>query len=481
MITRLHPLTARVGLFAVAHAAYWEQFPGLYESLCGYHNQLRRKLEGFGVTVVDYGIIDSNILAYETAAKMRADGLDLLFCNMITYATSSVFAPIVRDSGLPVVLVALQPRAHLDYSQANTFMQLENDSICSVPEFTGVALRLGRRVSDVVIGMLKEDPRADAELADWCAVARVLHDLRGARFGLMGHVLDTMYDMQTDPTAICAAFGVHVQPLEIGALEQTYAAVTAQEIAQREALILQEFDTPDPKSDPLTTKLTQADLTAAAHTSVALDHFVQQYRLSGFAYYYEGLNGSIQRKIAQTLIVGNSLLNGQGIPMCGEFDLKTCVGMFLMDRLDIGGSFAEFHPFDFSDNCILVGHDGPHHIRIADGRPVLRSLTKYHGKPGHGASVEFKIREGDITILGVTQTADGRIKLITAEGESRKGAIPPTGNTNTRGHFGADIRTFLHNWVMEGPTHHFAVGIGHRAATIAKLADVLGLECTIVK
>ena len=58
---------------------------------------------------------------------------------------------------------------------------------------------------------------------------------------------------------------------------------------------------------------------------------------------------------------------------------------------------------------------------------MLRSLTSYHGKPGSGASVEFKIREGPITLLGITQDAGGQYRMIVAEGESRHGAIPPTG------------------------------------------------------
>ena len=167
--------------------------------------------------------------------------------------------------------------------------------------------------------------------------------------------------------------------------------------------------------------------------------------------------------------------------MCGEFDIKTCIAMLIMDRLGIGGSFAEFHPFDFEAGCILVGHDGPHHLAIAEGKPILRSLKKYHGKPGHGASVEFKLKEGPITMLGITQTADGKFKFVIGEGESQHGPIPPTGNTNTRGVFQPDVKTFIKKWVMEGPTHHYALGLGHKAETIKKIADVLGIEVVIVK
>ncbi len=129
---------------------------------------------------------------------------------------------------------------------------------------------------------------------------------------------------------------------------------------------------------------------------------------------------------------------------------------------------------------MLVGHDGPHHINIADGKPVLRSLLKYHGKPGSGASVEFKIKEGPITMLSIGVTADGRFKFVVAEGESVRGPIPPTGNTNTRGFFKPDVRTFLKRWVAEGPTHHFALGIGHRAESLRRIAEILDVPCAVV-
>ncbi len=83
----------------------------------------------------------SSEMAYATSSRLQSDQPDIIFCNMITYATSSVFAPIIREASCPVVLLALQPLSHLDYTRANTFMQLENDNICSVPEFTGVAIR----------------------------------------------------------------------------------------------------------------------------------------------------------------------------------------------------------------------------------------------------------------------------------------------------------------------------------------------------
>ncbi len=481
MIQRKKERTAKIGVFAVAHNTYFDQFEGLYENLMGYHKDFLDIVSQNQVEIVDFGIVDTSEKAYEVAEKMQAANVDLMFCNMITYATSSVFAPIIREVNRPMVLVALQPRSALDYTKANTFMQLENDNICSVPEFTGVAIRLGKKIDDCIIGTLYNDEDAKKDIAKWCNIAKALHALRGARMGLMGHTMEAMYDMHADPTAISAAFGLHVPLLEIDDMIALYNEVTEEEIAAKIKVIDEEFDMPDPKSDPITTKLTDADKYDAAKSAVALDKFVEKYNLSGLAYYYEGQPDTLHRKVATTLIVGNSILNAQGIPMCGEYDIKTCIAMLIMDSLDIGGSFAEFHPFDFSEDFILVGHDGPHHLKIAQGKPVLRSLKKYHGKPGKGASVEFKIKEGPITMLGITTGANGNIKFVIGEGESKQGPIPPTGNTNTRGFFAPDTKTFVKKWVMEGPTHHYALGIGHHADEIKQIADVLGLEAVIVR
>ncbi len=481
MIERKNKRCAKIATFMVSHAIYNEQFPGLYDNFYKYHNDFMELVKSNDVEVCDFGMVDSNERGYQVADMISGSGADLIMCNMITYATSSVFAPIIRNCNIPMILVALQPRCGLDYSKASTFMQLENDNICSVPEFVGVANRLGKKIHDVIIGTLYNDKQAENELAEWCDIAKVLHSLKGARIGLMGHTLESMYDMHADPTAVSSAFGVHVPLLEIDNVIELYNTVTEEEIQAKIEIIDREFDMPEPVSDPVTSKLTDADKYQAAKSAVALDKFVEKYNLTGLAYYYEGIEGSLSRTVATTFIVGNSILNAQGIPMCGEFDVKTCIAMLIMDRLNIGGSFAEFHPFDFNEDFILVGHDGPHHLAIADGKPVLRSLKKYHGKPGSGASVEFKIKEGPITMLGITQTFDGKFKFVVGEGISKKGPIPPTGNTNTRGFFEPTTKEFIKKWVMEGPTHHYALGVGNKAQTIKKIADILDIPCVIVK
>ncbi len=481
-LERRKPLNANIGVVGVALDTYWEQFDGLYEAMQAKMNTFRAKLAKPWVTVSDFGIVDNAENAYAVVPKLKAADLDLLFVDMVTYATSATFGILARELEIPIVLVVLQPLEALDYANATTFIQLCNDDYCAVPEFTGVAVRMGRPVPPVILGMRENDLAVDAEISMWCSIANVLHDLRRARVGHMGHVLEAMLDMHTDPTAITAAFGCHVVQCEPDEVMRHYRPLTgdtAEVIAMKER-ILDFFETPDPVSDPLTQKLTDDDLCKAARAGVALERFVETKQLDGLAYYYEAEASSPMRDLVTNFIVGNSLLTAAGFPMCGEFDIKTCIAMLIFDRLGIGGSFAEFHPIDFSRDTVLIGHDGPHHLNIAEGKPVIRSLKKYHGKPGSGAGVEFNIKVGPITMLSIGVKADGKFKFIIAEGESMEGPIPPTGNTNTHGKFAPDVRTFLRRWAGEGPTHHFALGVGHHADALSRIAECLNIEAAII-
>ena len=470
----------RIGVFGVGYDKYWEQFAGLYDEMLQKQEQFIRKIPLSEIDVIEFGVNDSQRKAYDIVKQLESANLDMIFCDMLTYATSGTFGIIIKTLNIPIVLVVLQPLKALDYSNGSTYMQLMNDDFCAVPEFAGVAIRMGKKVPEVIIGTLDDDHEVDQQIDEFCRIARVLHDLKNAHLGHLGHPLNAMLDMHTDATMLTSYFGSHIVQCEANQMMTSFAQVTEEEIAVAEKHILDFFDTPEPVSDPISMKLTAEDLRIAAKVSVALENFIKTNDLDGLAYYYDGPDDSELRKVMSNLIVGNSLLTAKHIPMCGESDLKTLIALFIFDRLGIGGSFAEFHPIDFKEGFVLVGHDGPHNISIAEGKPVLRSLKTYHGKPGNGAGVEFKIKEGPITMLSISSTYDGKFKFIIAEGESVSGPIPPTGNTNTRGFFKPDIKTFLKRWVNEGPTHHFALGIGHHAATIEKIAHYLNIEAKTI-
>jgi len=125
---------------------------------------------------------------------------------------------------------------------------------------------------------------------------------------------------------------------------------------------------------------------------------------------------------------------------------------------------------------VLMGHDGPGHIRIAQGKTKVRPLRVYHGKVGRGLSVEMSVKHGPVTVLAVVQSGERKLKLLVAEGESVPGPTLEIGNTNSRYRFPIGARAYVTRWSGHGPAHHCAVGVGHVASKIAKLGSLLDME-----
>jgi L-arabinose isomerase len=226
--------------------------------------------------------------------------------------------------------------------------------------------------------------------------------------------------------------------------------------------------------------VSQADLDWGARVAAGLDRLTADFGLDGLTYYYRGLDGNEYERIAAGMILGNTLLTARGTPASGEGDLKTCLAMLALDRLGAGGSYTEFYSMDFKDGFVLMGHDGPGHIAITDAKPILRGLGLYHGKRGHGVSVEFKVRTGPVTILGLTQTASGALQWLIAEGESLPGPILRIGNTNSRLRFSFGPAQFVTRWCEQGATHHCALGVGHQRSRAEKIAAIMGSPIVLI-
>jgi L-arabinose isomerase len=467
--------TCRVGLFGIGLDTYWPQFPGLKARLQKYLSQVERKLARPRIEIVNLGLVDSPQKAFEAGHKFRQADVDLIFLHVTTYALSSTVLPVVQRAKVPVIILNLAPTAAIDYEKFNklgnrtamTGDWLAHCGACPVPEIANVFSRAGIDFHQVT-GMLHDDPVCWNEVDAWIEAARVAHTMFHNRLGLMGHYYGGMLDIATDTTLQCATFGGHIEILEVDELATLCCKVSVRQTEERVAHFRKIFDV---QSD-----CSQSELDRAAKTSVALDFLVKKHDLGSLAYFYNGTGIVENGDVISSIILGNSLLTARGIPVAGEYEVKNAQAMKIMDTFGAGGSFTEYYAMDFKDDVVLMGHDGPGHIAIAQGKTKVRPLDVYHGKVGRGLSVEMSVKHGPVTLLSVVETKDGKLKLLVAEGESVAGPILEIGNTNSRYKFPIGARQFVNDWNAHGPAHHCAVGVGHIAEKIDKLGKLLGME-----
>ncbi|MEC3977513.1 L-fucose/L-arabinose isomerase family protein [Amycolatopsis sp. H20-H5] len=460
----------KVGLVAGGLGAYWPQFPGLLPQLRRSAARVAERMGQSGCEVVDVGFISDAREGAVAAAKLHAAGCDLIVAYLTTYLTASMLVPIAQRGGAPVLLLNLQPTEAMDHATFDTGAWLAYCGACPLPELVSTFRRCGIETRSVS-GYL-EEPAAWEKIGRWVRAAGVRGALRHGRHGLLGHLYPGMLDVSTDLTLVPAQLGGHVEVLEIDDLRVRTEQVTETETTARVALAREVFQ--------VDASVDEGDLRWGATVSVALDRLVDDFGLDSLAYYHRGLDGETHERVGAGLILGASLLTARGIPAAGEYELRTSLAMLIMDRLGGGGSFTELQALNFHDNVVEMGHDGPAHLAISDGKPLLRGLGVYHGKRGWGVSVEFDVRHGDVTTFGLGQDRDGGFRLIASQGRVVGGPLLRIGNTTSRVDFGCHPGEWTDAWSSSGVGHHWALGTGHRGAELAAVAELCGLPFVLV-
>jgi L-arabinose isomerase len=465
----------RVGLYGIGLEAYWAQFSGLKDRLVAYLDVVAARLQRPDVEVINLGLIDTPPGALDAGHRFRREDVDLIFLYATTYALSSTVLPVVQRARVPVIVLNLQPAAAIDYPSFNRMSDrtamtgewLAHCGACPVPEIANVFRRAGVEFHQVT-GMLHDDPVCWNEVDAWIDAARVAGIMFHNRLGLMGHYYGGMLDIYSDLTQHCATFGGHIEIVEVDELAAIRRNVTADEIRCRVAHFRDVFD--------VLPECAASELERAARTSIALDRLVDRHDLGSLAYYYMGVGVEENEEAISSIILGNSLLTARGIPVAGEYEVKNVQAMKILDSLGVGGSFTEYYAMDYADDVVLMGHDGPGHVGIAEGKTKVRPLQVYHGKVGRGLSVEMSVKHGPVTLLSVVENGTGTLSLLVGEGKSVPGPIMEIGNTNSRYRFAMGARQFVNAWNGYGPAHHCAVGVSHVAGKIEKLGKLLRID-----
>lgn len=489
----------KIGLYSCGNAPYWAQFSGLKERLEGYGRFIESKIKSeCGVTVCNFGMVDSYEKGAEAGEYFNREGVSLIFCHVATYSPSVNVLPVHKKCGVKTILLNLQPCVRVNYEKTDTGEWLAHCNACAVPEICNALDRCGIDY-EIVNGLLgqtstpdislteentadrKEAVRAWAEISEWVKAAKTVGTLDGCKFGFLGNYYNGMLDMYSDLTVLSDAFSIEIAILEMCDVKHEYDGVTSEEIEKTTDKIKSIFDTSGRRSYAAEiSEPTDADIEKAAKVACAQFRLVEEFNLDALAYYYHGRDGGEYETLQSGFITGCSLLTAEGVPCAGEADIKTAIAMKICDVAGVGGSFCEIVTTDYDKGTIIVGHDGPFHIAISDGKPQLRGMSVYHGKRGSGVSVETKVISGEVTTLGVRQTCDGKVRMIISRGVATDDEIMRIGNTQTHVKFSLDPDAYMDEWFKAAPTHHFALSVGDNVGLFVKIAKLLKIGYDII-
>ena len=465
---------AKVAVFSIALGAYLPQFPELVPEFEQQYADFVSTLPST-VEVVDGGLCTTKEAAAAAGDKFRAADVDLVFCQLLTYATSYNMLPAIRDLNVPVVLVNLQKVRCLDFATAGTADWLGvGYAGGAVGEMVADLNRAGKRHA-VITGVVEGgDPQVAAEIEDWCRAAQVRRRLRYTNLAQIGRPYPGMMDLYIDETNLYHRMGLYTKQFDWEKMWAIADDVTDEEVIA--AKVADIHDTFDIKGD-----YDEASIHEMARYVVAFEQWVKDEELGFVASHYDGFAQGKAGVLDSMLIPAFSKLIKQGIACAVEGDIKVAMAMSICKTLSGACQLSEFYTFDFNDDVVLIGHSGSGDADFSTARKASMEIVPvFHGKAGGGFLTRFYPKAGPVTYLGITQDADGHFKFVVSEGVIEDGPTLANGDTTFRTRFSIGAREWNNRWCECGPTHHFAAAQGSWTETIKKVAKILDVPVEVV-
>ncbi len=465
---------AKVAVFSIALGAYLPQFPELVPEFEQQYADFVATLPST-VEVIDGGMCTTKEAAAAAGDKFRAADVDLVFCQLLTYATSYNMLPAIRDLNVPVVLVNLQKVRCLDFETAGTADWLGiGYAGGAVGEMVADLNRAGKRHA-VITGVVEGgDPQVAAEIEDWCRAAQVRRRLRYTNLAQIGRPYPGMMDLYIDETNLYHRMGLYTKQFDWEKMWAIADDITDEDVIA--AKVADIHDTFDIKGD-----YDEASIHEMARYVVAFEQWVKDEELGFVASHYDGFAQGKAGVLDSMLIPAFSMLIKQGIACAVEGDIKVAMGMSIMKTISGACQLSEFYTFDFNDDVVLIGHSGSGDADFSTARKASMEIVPvFHGKAGGGFLTRFYPKAGPVTYLGITQDADGHFKFIVSEGVIEDGPTLGNGDTTFRTRFSIGAREWNNRWCECGPTHHFAAAQGSWTDTICKVAKILDVPVEVV-
>ncbi len=371
-------------------------------------------LESLGIKVIvptpkdtKVGCVESREESVKVGRMFRDQTVDGILISAVNFGDEQGAALAVKESGLnvPVMIVGCQEEEVL------TMKTARRDSFCGLLSIADVLRQLGVKYSvpEVPICYPTDDSFRES-LKRFVAVCRVVTGIRKARYGQIGTRPDGFWTCRYDEKAL-QRVGPTVVTLDlseaIGAVERAKTTPEVRAIVK------------DMKGKIDCSAVSAGTLEKIAKFEQFVTNFIRDKGLDAL-----GIQcwTSIQANLGMCSCATMGRLDDRGIPAACESDILGTLSMHALQLASGGPScLADWNNLHNEDNELAnCWHCGVFPPSWAKGKPKMGCQEIIAGSTGRANAmgvVEFVMKDGPVTLCRATQGADGRHKVVLAEGE----------------------------------------------------------------
>jgi L-arabinose isomerase len=456
---------ARVGLIGLIFDLY-DRWPDLKPQVASFAQELADAFSSFGE--IDYQVVSSRAEVERVVDKFEAEDRDLIMVVLLTYTPSHVALSALMRTRLPILILNTQQLYAVTQNTVG-FDTSKNHGMHGVQDLANVLLRSGREFK-LITGHYK-DKSTVSEIKSWCDAARMVRFLRHMRLGLVGYPMEGMGDFGLDETAFLTQVGAEIRRISMKELADCARAAPEAEVARQMAQDRELFRFQE--------DITELEHEASSRLEWALRETLRSRSMNGFSAHFLAVS---EEGMLQTLpFFASSKLLAEGFGFGGEGDMTSAAIVSMMHELTGASNFTEMFTMDFANNSILMMHMGEANWMMArKDEPiwVLRSTLGLADTPVAPLLLAFSLEPGDATLVNLTTVANGRLRLLVAEGRVADFPYIPA---MERPHYkftpAEELSKFLTEYSLLGGSHHLALSYGRWSNEVKKIGELLGIEC----
>jgi len=458
--------TIKAGMLPFYLKLYDEALPELRDGFNGFMQRISEALEMRGVTVQCAPICRVSGEFKEAVHQFEEDGVDCIITLHLAYSPSLESIDAFCASTLPIVILDLCMDEAFGPS-VDPERLMYNHGVHGVMDFASM-LRRRRRAFDIVAGHDANPKTLDraVELIRGAVAAQALQKSRVLR---VGEAFAGMGDFSVDEAVLAERLGIHVEQVDLDALDASVETVPDTAVAKELAEDNERF----------ACDIDAADHARSVRVGLGLRHLLAEGGYTACSVNFQGFVRA-DRPADTMPFLEISKAMGRGMGYAGEGDVLCAALVGALAQAFDAVTFTEVFCADWKGGTLFLSHMGEISTSVADETPRVISKPFFIGGSFDPAVLTCPVKPGSAVFVNLVPGPDNSFSLIVApvevlaEGDELHPAMRDVIRIWIRPQL--EVGAFLEAYSRAGGTHHSALVLGDHIEAICAFGRMSAMD-----